>query len=42
MYRSTFYIAEMDCPSEEHLIRMKLADDKSVSHLDFDIDGRTL
>ncbi|HCO66591.1 MAG TPA: cation transporter [Dysgonomonas sp.] len=41
-YRSTFYIKEMDCPSEENLIRMKLQDTASVYGLDFDIPGRKL
>lgn len=32
----------MDCPSEENLIRMKLAEVDSVHHLDFDISNRLL
>ena len=42
MYKSTFNIPKMDCPSEENLIRMKLKDDKSVVALDFDLTGRSL
>lgn len=32
----------MDCPSEESLIRMKLENDQSVRHLEFDLVKRTL
>lgn len=32
----------MDCPSEEHMIRMKLGDMESIISLDFDIPNRTL
>jgi len=32
----------MDCPSEENLIRLKLAEITSVKHLDFDIANRSL
>ena len=32
----------MDCPSEENLIRLKLAGITSVKHLDFDIANRSL
>ncbi len=42
MYKSVFYIPKMDCPCEENLIRMKLDDDHSVKHLDFDLNQRTL
>lgn len=39
---STFEITQMDCPSEENLIRMKLDEIEGVAHLDFDIPNRTL
>ena len=42
IYKSTFYISEMDCPSEENLIRMKLQYDSSIVRLDFDIPQRIL
>ena len=32
----------MDCPSEEHIIRMKLAELKNIVSLDFDILNRQL
>jgi len=32
----------MDCPSEENLIRMKLADNPNIESLDFDIPNRKL
>lgn len=32
----------MDCPSEEHIIRMKLAELKNIVSLDFDILNRKL
>ncbi|GAB1359021.1 cation diffusion facilitator family transporter [Porphyromonadaceae bacterium] len=32
----------MDCPCEENLIRMKLQDDTSIKHLDFDLAKRIL
>jgi len=32
----------MDCSSEENLIRMKLDDVSSISHLDFNIPNRKL
>ena len=32
----------MDCPSEEQMIRMKLADLQNIDSLDFDISNRTL
>lgn len=42
MLKTTFEIAQMDCPSEETLIRMKLEGIASVKSLDFDIPNRTL
>jgi Co/Zn/Cd efflux system component len=42
MQKTTFKISKMDCPSEEQMIRMKLADLKNISLLDFDIPNRQL
>ena len=42
MDKSTFKIAKMDCPSEENLIRIKLADIQSIQNLDFDIENRNM
>jgi Co/Zn/Cd efflux system component len=42
MQKTTFKIAKMDCPSEEQMIRMKLADITSIISLDFDLTDRTL
>ncbi|MDR2917168.1 MAG: cation diffusion facilitator family transporter [Tannerella sp.] len=42
MNKSTYHISQMDCPSEENLIRMKLADVKSISSMDFHLADRTL
>ena len=42
MYKSTFHIKKMDCPSEENLIRMKLDGISSIANLDFDIPNRKL
>jgi Co/Zn/Cd efflux system component len=42
MKKSTFKISQMDCPSEEKLIRLKLADFASIQGLDFDIPNRCL
>ncbi|HSM49527.1 MAG TPA: hypothetical protein VK872_17030, partial [Draconibacterium sp.] len=42
MQKSTFKIAKMDCPSEEQVIRMKLADITNINSLDFDIANRKL
>lgn len=41
-FESTLSIPKMDCPSEENLIRMALADIDSVQALDFDLTGRKL
>jgi copper chaperone CopZ len=41
-YRSTFHIADMDCPSEENLIRLRLDGVPGVLRLSFDLDERTL
>lgn len=42
MYKTLFEISKMDCPSEENLIRMKLADIVGVASLAFDIPNRQL
>jgi Co/Zn/Cd efflux system component len=42
MQKSTYNIPEMDCPSEENLIRMKLDGLENIRHLDFDIENRRL
>ena len=42
MKQSIFKISQMDCPSEEQMIRMKLADQTSIKQLDFDIPNRKL
>lgn len=42
MVKTTFSIANMDCPSEEQMIRMKLEGLTNIESLKFDIPGRTL
>lgn len=42
MQKTTFKITKMDCPSEEQIIRMKLADMKNIHTLQFDIPNRQL
>ena len=42
MQKTTFEISKMDCPSEENIIRMKLAEISSIENLDFDIPNRKL
>lgn len=42
MRKTLFHVREMDCPCEEHLIRLKLNDIPSVKQLDFDIVNRKL
>ncbi|WKN45406.1 cation transporter [Tunicatimonas pelagia] len=42
MNKSTFRITKMDCPSEEQMIRMKLAPYEQVKQLSFDIPNRIL
>lgn len=42
MQKTTFKILKMDCPSEEQMIRMKLADLTNITSLDFDIPNRQL
>ncbi len=40
--KTTFKIKDMDCPSEEQMIRMKLEPLENVCRLDFDIQERAL
>ncbi len=42
MLKTEFLIKDMDCPSEEQMIRMKLADYQTIKSLDFDLDARKL
>ena len=42
MKNTLFEINQMDCPSEENLIRMKLDGISSIVNLDFDIPNRKL
>lgn len=42
MFRTVYLIPQMDCPCEERLVRLKMDDEKSVRHLAFDLDARTL
>jgi Co/Zn/Cd efflux system component len=42
MEKSLFEIKQMDCPSEENLIRIKLDGTTSVKNLEFDIPNRLL
>jgi Co/Zn/Cd efflux system component len=42
MQKTIFKISKMDCPSEEQMIRMKLADLTNISSLEFDIENRKL
>lgn len=42
MEKSIFEIKKMDCPSEENIIRMKLASFKNIKDLHFDIQNRKL
>jgi len=42
MDKSTFEILRMDCPSEEALIKMKLAAFTNIRNLDFDLERRRL
>ncbi len=42
MERTVFYIKDMDCPAEEQMVRMKLADNTAVRRLDFDLENRRL
>lgn len=42
MFKSVFKVSQMDCPSEENLIRMKLAHISEIVRLDFDLNQRKL
>lgn len=42
MYKSIFNITKMDCPSEEYMIRSRLAEVQGIASLDFDIPNRLL
>lgn len=42
VFKSTFKISKMDCPSEEQIIRIKLEQHPEVESLDFDIPNRKL
>ncbi len=42
MKKTLFYIPKMDCPSEEQIIRLKLADHYEIKQLDFQIQDRML
>ncbi|KPM49263.1 cation transporter [Jiulongibacter sediminis] len=42
MNKTIFKISQMDCPSEENLIRMKLDGFEGVKQLDFDLEKRKL
>lgn len=42
MQKTVFHIAQMDCPSEENLIRMKLDAYSGIQHLEFDLSERHL
>lgn len=42
MKKTIFEISQMDCPSEENLIRMKLGEISAIKNLEFDIPNRTL
>ncbi len=42
MQKTTIHIQQMDCPSEEQLVRMKLEGFENIASLDFDIPNRKL
>lgn len=42
MERTIFFIKDMDCASEEQMVRMKLTDSAAVKRLDFDLENRRL
>lgn len=42
MQKTTYHISQMDCPSEENLIRIKLDEVSGIKHLDFNIPSREL
>ena len=42
MQKTVFAIPQMDCPSEENLVRLKLDGLAEIKNLDFDLSGRRL
>lgn len=42
MFQSTFSIPQMDCPTEEQLIRLKLDGKNGIQRLDFSLENRKL
>src|SRR5580765_7757555 len=42
MNKTTFKIEKMDCPAEEQLVRMSLADMPDIKELSFDLGSRQL
>ena len=42
MKKSSFKITQLDCPSEENIIKLKLSQFTSIKHLNFDIANRML
>ena len=42
MQKSIYHISQMDCPSEENLILMKLDSLSNIKKLDFDLEKRLL
>ena len=42
MERSVFHVAEMDCPSEESMVKMQFEGVEGVHALSFDLDRRTV
>ena len=42
MTRSVFYIAKMDCPTEEQMIRNRMKSVDGIEQLDFDLMRREL
>lgn len=42
MKKTIFKIEQMDCPSEENLIRMKLQNIESIAKQEYDLKGRTM
>lgn len=42
LYKTTFHIAQMDCPCEEQMIRMALSEISTIHALEFDLGRRTL
>ena len=42
MYKTIFEVAQMDYPSEENLIRLKLGEISTIAHLSFGLPNRRL